>query len=94
MGSTRQQRREVYYSGHVQGVGFRYTTQQIARGFDVTGFVQNLSDGRVQLVVESETAEMKRFLNEIADRLGEYINDVKVTELAPSGEFTGFSIRH
>ena len=94
MGSTRHQRKEVYYSGHVQGVGFRYTTQQIARELDVTGFVKNLSDGRVQLVVEAEPAEMRRFFSEIDQRLGEYIRDQKVAQLAPSGEFTGFSIRY
>ena len=94
MGSTRHQRREVHYSGHVQGVGFRYTTEYIARGFDVTGFVHNLSDGRVHLLVEAEPAEIKRFLREIDGQLGEYIHDVKVAELAASGEFTGFSIRH
>ena len=94
MGSTRHLRKEVYYSGHVQGVGFRYTTRQIARDFDVTGFVENLPDGRVYLVVEAEPAELKRFLSEIDHRLGEYIRDGQVAELAPSGEFTGFSIRH
>ncbi len=94
MGSIAQQRKEVYYSGQVQGVGFRYTTLQIARGFDVTGYVENLSDGRVHLVVEAEPAEAKRFLAEIEHRLGEYIRAGKVAELAPTGEFTGFSIRH
>ncbi|HUG67669.1 MAG TPA: acylphosphatase [Pirellulaceae bacterium] len=94
MGSARQQRTEVYYSGHVQGVGFRYTTQRIARGFGVTGFVQNCSDGRVRLVVEAEADEIARFLKDINGQLGEYIRDVKVAELAASGEFTGFSIRH
>ena len=94
MGSTRHQRSEVHYSGHVQGVGFRYTTQHIARGFDVTGFVHNLSDGRVHLVVEAEPAEIARFMREIDDRLGEYIHDVTIAELAARGEFTSFSIRH
>ncbi len=94
MGSSRQQRSEVYYSGQVQGVGFRYTTQQIASRFDVTGFVQNLSDGRVYVVVEADSVETKRFLREIAERLGGYISDVKIAELAPSDEFAGFSIRH
>ena len=94
MGSTGPQRREVHYSGRVQGVGFRYTTQQIARGFDVTGFVQNLSDGRVCLVVEASPEEIQRFLTEVHRRLGEYIREVKVAELAASGEFRRFSIRH
>jgi acylphosphatase len=94
MGSNPYQRREVYFSGHVQGVGFRYTTRQIAGGFDVTGFVRNLSDGRVYLVVEADKDEITRFLKEIHSQLGEYIRDVQVAELAAAGEFTGFSIRH
>ncbi|MCA9122374.1 MAG: acylphosphatase [Planctomycetaceae bacterium] len=94
MGSTRQQRSEVYYSGHVQGVGFRFTSQQIAKGFNVTGFVRNLSDGRVSLVVEGEAAEIRRFLGEIDVQLGGYIRDAKIADLAASGEFSGFSIRH
>ncbi|MEX0818734.1 MAG: acylphosphatase, partial [Pirellulaceae bacterium] len=85
---------EVYYSGHVQGVGFRFTTELIARRFDITGCVQNLPDGRVYLVVEAETGETQQFLSEIAARLGEYIQETKVAELAPTGEFAGFSIRH
>jgi acylphosphatase len=94
MGSIGQHRKEVYYSGQVQGVGFRYTTLQIARGFDVKGYVENLSDGRVHLVVEAEPGEAKRFLDEIKNRLGDYIRGAKVAELAASGEFAGFSIRH
>ena len=94
MGAAPYQRREVYYSGHVQGVGFRYTTRQIAGGFDVTGFVRNVSDGRVYLVVEADKDEIARFLREVRSQLGEYIRDVKIAELAASGEFVGFSIRH
>jgi acylphosphatase len=48
----------VFYSGRVQGVGFRVTVRQIARGFDVTGAVRNLFDGRVELVAEGEKGEV------------------------------------
>ena len=47
-----RRQREVYYAGNVQGVGFRYTARCAAAGLDVTGFVRNLPDGRVHLVVE------------------------------------------
>ena len=40
---------QVFYEGHVQGVGFRFTVRHIAKGFDVTGWVRNLPDGRVEL---------------------------------------------
>ena len=54
-------RLQVYFSGHVQGVGFRYTVQRLALGFDVTGWVKNLSDGRVEMLVEGERGELEAF---------------------------------
>ena len=87
------ERREVYYRGRVQGVGFRYTTRQIAAGFDVGGFVQNLPDGSVLLVVEGEAAELEALLAAIANQMGPYIHDVQVTMHAPRGEFESFEIR-
>ena len=53
---------EVYYAGRVQGVGFRYTVRSLAARFDVTGFVRNLPDGRVHLVVEGDAGEIDAFL--------------------------------
>ena len=59
----------VFFSGHVQGVGFRYSVLQVAREFDVAGQVCNLMDGRVQLEAEGTAAE-------IADALGIRLRDV------------------
>ena len=52
------ERRQVRYSGHVQGVGFRYTAVSISRRHTVTGFVQNLSDGSVVLVAEGQAKSL------------------------------------
>ncbi len=57
----------VHYSGRVQGVGFRATVRQIACGYDVTGTVRNLADGRVELVAEGAKAELKAFLQGVAE---------------------------
>jgi acylphosphatase len=92
--SADSERRVAYYSGHVQGVGFRYTVRQIAEGFDVRGFVRNLADGRVELVVEGAAAELDRFMAAIAERMGDYIQNVAVDIRDAIGEFTGFEIRH
>jgi acylphosphatase len=89
-----RERREVAFSGHVQGVGFRYTTQDIARQFDVLGYVRNLSDGRVELVVEGTRHELSRFIAAIHERMGSFIHDVKSDVTAATGQFTTFSIRH
>ena len=51
-------RLHVYFSGHVQGVGFRYSVKQLSLEFDVTGWVKNLPDGRVELVTEGERNEL------------------------------------
>ncbi len=59
------ERRTVYYQGHVQGVGFRYTAKRIAVGFAVTGYVQNLPDGRVRLVAEGPVRELDNFIETI-----------------------------
>ena len=87
-------RREVFYSGRVQGVGFRWTVRHIAQSYAVTGFVKNLEDGRVQLVAEGAPAELDRFLAEISERMGENIRDFSVVVGQATGQFRAFEIVH
>jgi len=54
---------QVFYEGHVQGVGFRFTVRHIAKGFDVTGWVRNLPDGRVELQVTGGEEEVRAFFD-------------------------------
>jgi acylphosphatase len=88
------QRHTIHYTGHVQGVGFRYTTHSIARNHEVTGYVRNLPDGRVELVAEGDRQEMNAFLEAIRDRLGNHIRDERHDIGPATGEFTTFEIRH
>ena len=83
---------QVRYSGRVQGVGFRYTTLGLARGYAVTGYVQNLPDGRVELVAEGEPKEVANFLRTVANHLAGYIHHQEEANVPP-GEFADFSIR-
>jgi acylphosphatase len=87
-------RREVRFTGHVQGVGFRYTTQDIARQFDVCGYVRNLPDGRVELIVEGDERDIDRLVRTIENRMGSFIRDVRSSTMPATGEFQAFSIRH
>ena len=77
----------VHFAGHVQGVGFRYTTAHIARRHEVAGYVQNLPDGRVQMVCEGEPDEVDRFLEAIEDAMGRYIDDTTVERTTATGEY-------
>jgi acylphosphatase len=88
------QRREVYFSGRVQGVGFRYTTRAIAARFQVTGFVQNLNDGRVLLVVEGEDETIGRFIDAVEAEMSRWITDARSRVLPASREFATFDVRH
>ncbi|MGA1206063.1 MAG: acylphosphatase [Opitutales bacterium] len=84
----------VYYSGRVQGVGFRYHTLQVAKEFDVSGFVRNLPDGRVQLEAEGDPPEVRGFVAEVADRLSVFIRKTEVAESWREPLCSGFTIAH
>ena len=71
---------EAWFNGRVQGVGFRYTTLQIAKEFEVTGTVQNLIDGRVHLIAEGTGDEISAFVNEISNQMEAYIRDTEIKE--------------
>jgi len=83
----------VLYAGHVQGVGFRYTARQVAQGFEVTGAVRNLPDGRVELVAEGERDELEAFRAALRDSgLDGFIRQETVTWSEPRGGLAGFQI--
>jgi acylphosphatase len=87
-------RRHIYYSGRVQGVGFRYTAQRIAQRFAVTGWVRNLPDGRVEMTVEGSDEEAEAFLAGLADSMADNIQSVQQRNEAETGEFSSFEIVH
>jgi len=62
-----KKRLSVHFEGHVQGVGFRQGTRRLATGYDVTGEVRNLPDGRVELIIEGEEEELRAFLTGVAE---------------------------
>ena len=83
----------VLYSGSVQGVGFRYTAKSVATGFEVTGSVRNLPDGRVELMAEGVKDELDAFRQAIRESgLGHFIDDEDVSWGEPGNEFRGFEI--
>ena len=86
-------RMRVVYLGHVQGVGFRYAVKSVAAGFEVTGVVRNLTDGRVELVAEVQRQELDAFREAIRDSgLEHFIRDEQLSWAEAAGEFRGFEI--
>lgn len=83
----------VFFTGHVQGVGFRYSARQVAKEFDVTGFVSNLADGRVQLEAEGTRAEIDAFVAALEEKMHGYIRKVDRSRAKRPPQFTGFIIK-
>jgi len=91
--SAPRRRLTVYYSGRVQGVGFRYTAKTVAAGFEVTGTIGNLADGRVELIAEGRREELEEFRAALQDAgLAGFIRDEQVSWSDAKNEFRGFEI--
>lgn len=86
--------RQVFYTGRVQGVGFRYSTKRIASGYDVTGWVKNLPDGRVELFAQAfDEDELDAFIEDIQrSSLGSHIKERELKVIAAQPNLRGFSI--
>jgi acylphosphatase len=94
LGGADRIRWRVVFRGHVQGVGFRYTAQHVARQYDVTGYVRNRPDGAVELVAEGDPQEVERFVRGLEEEMGSYIRDRQVVTEPATGEFEDFGVRY
>ncbi len=88
-----KERRRIIYTGLVQGVGFRATVLRLAQPYPVAGWVRNLPNGSVELIVEGEAATLDDLQLRVAQRMREYIQNVQVDLEAPQG-LEGFVIRY
>jgi acylphosphatase len=86
--------RRVIFEGRVQGVGFRYTAKDLAKGFEVCGTIKNLTDGTVELEVMGESEEVEAFIKEIAEEspLAHHIKGMHVKNIPPLEGVKGFTI--
>ncbi|MDD4179587.1 MAG: acylphosphatase [Candidatus Margulisbacteria bacterium] len=84
---------EVHYSGRVQGVGFRFTAEDLANARGIKGYVKNLADGRVELVAEGEESILKEFLDSLKFDMDNVIDNYALNWFEPTGEFKRFEIR-
>ena len=85
--------KHVFYSGRVQGVGFRYTAQHTAKEFSVAGFVRNMPDGSVEVIVEGPPEQVDAFLSALANRMAGYIEQSRVQD-EPTQGAKEFQIRY
>ena len=82
----------VLYSGHVQGIGFRFTARAIAHELEITGWIKNRNDSRVEIIAEQQEEVLKQFLTRLQHSFSRYIQDVDVSWQPSTGEFNGFTV--
>lgn len=83
----------LFYTGRVQGVGFRYSVKQLGAGFEISGTVRNLPDGRVELVVQGDNTEIEGMLEAVMNsHLKGFIREIEAHDIAADPGLRGFSI--
>ena len=87
--------KSIFYTGKVQGVGFRYTAKQIASGFDVSGWIRNLPDGRVEMLAAAfDASELDDFVTELQENsvLANHIKEIETHDIPAPAGLAGFFI--
>ncbi len=84
---------KLFFTGRVQGVGFRYTALQVAKEFEVSGFVTNLADGRVHLEVEGRAEETAAYVMAMEERMHGLIRKTERAAAKRTPQFAGFAIK-
>ena len=92
MESTRE-RWHILFSGKVQHVGFRYTAYYIARDLGLTGWVDNLPDGRVEMEVQGGVSRVRKLLLQLKGASHIHINHMDITELPLKPHDRRFGVR-
>ena len=83
----------LLFSGQVQAVGFRYWARRIAGDLKLTGWVENLDDGRVEAEVQGETPELRQFVLRLKAKPYVRVTGLELTELPPAAHERGFRVR-
>ena len=86
-------RLQVWYTGRVQGVGFRWKAAEIAKGYDVCGYVENLEDGRVHMSVKGEKKEAQAFADRLSEVMADFIRSSEIREDVCETKYSGFKIK-
>ena len=87
------QRREIRFTGRVQGVGFRFTAIRVAGGCDISGYVRNMPDGSVECVVEGQIDQIDKFTAELSETMGGYIRRRTEQTVPYTGNLGPFTVK-
>lgn len=84
--------KHIIFTGHVQGVGFRFTAHRMAGRYHLTGFVRNLHDGTVEMLAQGPAEDIEECLRDIKEALAGYVRETLIDEVPPDPRYTDFKI--
>lgn len=84
--------RHVVFKGRVQGVGFRYTVHRIARQYDLSGYVKNMSNGSVEALFQGTETHIAGCMQDIEESFSGYIRETKSADQPVSSHYDDFKI--
>lgn len=82
--------KHIYFSGQVQGVGFRFAAQSLAKRYRVTGWVKNLPDGRVEMMADGDEKSIDKMIKDLYSRF--LVTGISAEYVEVSDYFTGFDM--
>ena len=82
--------KHIFFSGRVQGVGFRFTAQAIARRYDCAGYVRNTLDGRVEVLAQGDSEDVDDFVHDLQETFS--IRETDIKNVPIDAQYSGFNI--
>lgn len=85
-------RKHIYFSGIVQGVGFRYRAYHIAQMLGLTGWVRNTWDDRVEMEVQGTRKDIEQLVQMLYQQRFIQIDNIEINTIPVEME-SSFRIR-
>jgi acylphosphatase len=82
--------KHIFFSGRVQGVGFRFTAREIADRYELTGFVRNTSDGKVEMLVQGRAEDIENCIDDLQQTFT--VKDTQIEQVEPDPSYEDFRI--
>jgi len=84
--------KHIIFVGRVQGVGFRFTAYHIAHRHQLTGFVRNMPDGTVEMLIQGSSEGIDNCIQDIKDSFAGYIRETEIEDIPPDPRYKDFRI--
>ncbi len=84
--------KHIIFTGRVQGVGFRFTAHRIAKLHQLKGYVRNVPNGTVEMLIQGLIEDIDECIRDIKDSFAGYLREVKIEKVANNPKYTDFKI--